>query len=191
MSEIMPKVTAVTPVHNGKDHTMKFLESLKNQTYRNFNIIITDDGSSDGTAEAIKRKYPDVTVLHGNGELWWSGATNLGVEAALDQGSDYVFTVNNDVVLDRGVLKNLVKEAQRYPKTLVGSMVCDIKEPERVWYFGGYFNKSSGDLNHVTGRSPEFKTSRQAEWLTGMGVLIPKEAYTDAGLYDQDNFPQY
>jgi GT2 family glycosyltransferase len=191
MTEPRPKVTIVTPIHNGKDHTLKFLESLKKQTHKNLSTIIVDDGSDDGSSMAIAAAFPEVRILKGDGSLWWSGATNLGVQRATKDGSDFIVTVNNDVELESSSIENLVEEGLKHPKSLVGSIVCDMKDPGRVWYFGGYRNPEQGDFSHRMGRVEDFKKPEQAEWLTGMGTLIPKDAYDEIGLYDKKNFPQY
>lgn len=186
-----PSVYVVTPVFNHIDHTLDFLRSMKKQTYRNLHVIIVDDGSTDGTADQITKKFPETTVLFGDGNLWWSGATNLGVKYALKAGADYILTINNDVTIKPGYTQSLVTCATEHPKALIGSMVLFQDDPERVWYCGAGFDQKRGELMHVTGRRPDFTDVRTSEWLTGMGVLIPAEAYQKAGLYDQVHCPQY
>lgn len=185
------KVAIVTPIHNGKDHTLRFLASLKKQTYKNLLSIVIDDGSSDGTYEAIKQGFPHVTVLKGDGSLWWSGATNKGVRYALAQQADYVFTVNNDVELADDTIKNLVKEAPDHHNALIGSMICDLNDPDKVWFYGGYFDTKIGDLTHVTGLRKDLKGLKESDWLTGMGLLIPSSVFKEIGLFDGKKFPQY
>ena len=63
----------VIPVHNRKHFTRDCLLSLRKQTFQNFTIIVIDDGSSDGTGEMIQKEFPEVVLLHGDGNLWWTG----------------------------------------------------------------------------------------------------------------------
>lgn len=186
-----PKVAIVTPTYNGKEHVLQFLNSLQKQKYNNLLTIIVDDGSTDGTDGAIKKQYPNVKVLRGDGSLWWSGSTNLGVRYALKEQAKYILTVNNDVILSPGAIEALVEAAEENAGVIVGSMICDIKNPEKVWYFGGYFDARNGNLAHITGKRTEFKQIKKVEWQTGMGALIPVKAYDDIGFYDQKVFPQY
>ncbi len=186
-----PLIFVITPAFNNKDHVDQFLRSLNHQNYDNFKIIIIDDGSTDGTAEMIKRKYPKTILLFGNGNLWWSGATNKGVKYALKNNADFILTVNNDVEFSKNYLSQISKTGISNPKSLIGSKILDINNKKKVWYCGAFFNKKTADLEHRTGNDKDYKKLTESEWLTGMGVLIPAQAYRDVGLYDKENFPQY
>ncbi|HSH31497.1 MAG TPA: glycosyltransferase family 2 protein [Candidatus Saccharimonadales bacterium] len=186
-----PKVSIVTPVHNGVKYTLKFLQSVKSVRYPNLEVIIVDDGSSDNSANIIAKRFPEAVILKGDGSLWWSGATNLGVEHAINNGSSFVFTVNNDVQLTPSCIQSLVELAHHHPKALIGSMICNMQAAEAVWFFGATFDQSRGDLAHHTGSAKDFKGMVKSDWLTGMGVLVPTQAFADTGLYDAKNFPQY
>lgn len=182
-----PKISIVTPIHNGIEYTLKFLNSLKEVTYPNFEIIIVDDGSTDKSEEIIKNNYPKVIILKGDGNLWWSGATNLGVKYALKNGADYILTVNNDVKVDPSFLTNLIECAKKYPQSLVGSKIYEMKS-KKPWYFGGLVDWDRGALYH---HLQETKGPFEADWLTGMGVLIKSDIYKKIGLYDRKRFPHY
>src|SRR5258707_1027535 len=129
MSEKSPIIYIVIPVHNRLEATRECLESLRNQTYTCFRIVLIDDGSTDGTSEFVKENYPDVTVLTGDGNLWWTGATNLGVRYALKicGPDDYVLTLNNDTVLPAKYLEIMMSLARRVPKALIGSIARDYR----------------------------------------------------------------
>jgi GT2 family glycosyltransferase len=186
------KVAVVTPTHNSALHVLQFLKSLKEQTYKNLLVIIVDDGSTDNTSRLITERFPETILLKGDGNLWWAGCTNKGVEYALKDNVDYIFTVNVDVELDGRCIENLVNFAKKNPQTLVGSIVCSIKDKKRVWYYGGYWDRRKGDLKHASGYLSEVGNKVQTpEWLTGMGVLIPSAAFDKVGKYDGQNFPQY
>ncbi len=186
----MPKVAVVTPVFNGREHTQAFLKTLANQDYANLMVVIVDDGSIDGTSEMIRRDYPNVVLLQGNGSLWWSGATNVGVRHCLDSAA-YILTINNDVELKPDYVSTLLAVAQVHPDSLVGSKVCYRDDPEKVWFFGACFNAKNGDMQHINGLDSDFHEVADSEWLTGMGVLVPIKVFRDIGFYNEIEFPQY
>jgi GT2 family glycosyltransferase len=182
------RIVVVTPVFNDLAHTLVFLESLRKQGYRDFTTVLVDMGTDD-TRAVVNRMHPEVVVLKA-GDILWAGGMNAGVAYAIEHGYAYVFTVNNDVTLEEPCLEKLVDFADSHPRSLVGSMVCYDDEPDRVWYFGGYF-RFTGNMPHAHGRRRDFREPAQPEWLTGMGTLIPLEAYREVGFYDTDSFPQY
>jgi GT2 family glycosyltransferase len=188
----------VVPVYNKIELTIRFLESFQQITYPNYSVIIVDDGSRDGTAEILHARFPEVIVLKGDGNLWWSGATNLGVMYALDLNYDYVLTINNDSRVNPDFLSRLVKTAQANPRSVVGSRINFLEEPTRVWGVGGRMEWRSGIVLQLLGYGMEQKdvlAIAPSPWrvaaLPGCGTLVPAQCYHEAGLYDARDFPQY
>ena len=72
----------VIPVFNRLPFTRTCLQALRQQTHTGFKIIVVDDGSTDGTALVLAREFPEVEVLIGSGNLFWTAAVNLGIRQA-------------------------------------------------------------------------------------------------------------
>jgi GT2 family glycosyltransferase len=194
----MPRVAVVVPVFNKVALTVRFLESFANVTYPNYTIIIVDDGSTDSTAQTTRDRFPHVVLLSGEGNLWWSGATNLGVKYALEHSFDYVLTINNDTRVNPDFLSRLVQIAQAHPRTLVGCRINFMEPPTKVWAAGGRMEWDTGIILQLLGYGmPEqdVLAIRPSPWpvpiLTGCGTLVPIGCFTEAGLYDAHRFPQY
>lgn len=183
-----PRVAVVTPIFNDLDHTLAFLTSLRQQVFQDFTTIIVDMGN-DNARDAVKKACPEAIVLR-EGDVFWAGGTNAGVKYAIEHNYEYVYTVNNDVKLDKNCLQNVVEFADTHPQSLVGSIICYESDLNRVWYYGGYISLI-GNMPHAEGSLKDFTTPAQPEWLTGMGALIPVQAYKDVGLYDAKHFPHY
>ena len=89
------KVALVTPVHNRKELTLLCLKSLSRINSKGLEVrtYIVDDGSTDGTADAIREEYPDVDVVPGNGDLWFTEGTNVGCKGGPEMESRLHFDV--------------------------------------------------------------------------------------------------
>src|SRR6476660_7924680 len=96
------KVVVVTPVHNRRDETLMCLRSLSRCKLDNINlhVIIVDDGSTDGTSDFVNKEFPEVEILKGDGNLWYTAGTNRGMERALFYEPDHILAVNNDSIFD-------------------------------------------------------------------------------------------
>ncbi len=187
-------VYAVIPVFNGAEHTLATLKALQPLMPARGRIVVVDDGSTDGTAELVRREHPDVIVLEGDGDLWWSGAINLGARYALDEGADYVLFMNNDIILDDRFLDELIKGAEEFPGALISSKILSADEPWKVWSAGGVLNPWTGRFGMLgCGRADQKYRSEPipADWLPGMSVLVPVEVFRKGIWVDREAFPQY
>jgi GT2 family glycosyltransferase len=114
MSSRNIRVAVVTPVHNRRDITLQCLKSLSriNSDGIEIRTFVVDDGSTDGTGEAIAAAFPDVSVIQGRlGTFFLPKGTNVGVRAALAEEPDYVLMMNDDQVFDPDFLRYLVETA--------------------------------------------------------------------------------
>jgi GT2 family glycosyltransferase len=185
------------PVFNRIDLTVRFLESFRQIDYPNARTIIVDDGSTDGTARILAERFPEVVVLEGDGNLWWAGATNVGVQHALTLQAQYVLTINNDVQVRPDFLSRLVESAEENPRTVVGSRINFMDQPTRVWANGGYMDWESGRIFQLHDHGVDeadctgMERLKPVEMLTGCGTLVPSQAYRDSSLYSARMFPQY
>lgn len=107
-----PKVSVVVCTYNGAGRIKSLLDSLKKQTYKNLEIIIVDDGSTDGTSDIVK-KYPFKRITHeGNNNKGLADSRNKGVEVS--KGDIIVFT-DDDCVADKNWIKEIAKCYQKNP----------------------------------------------------------------------------
>jgi len=97
---------------NGKHLTGPCLDSLKRQAFRDFETVVVDNDSSDGSQEFIARTYPEVRLIRNRENLGFAKANNIGIAASR---AKYVALLNNDVVADRNWLGKLVECAERSP----------------------------------------------------------------------------
>ena len=106
MADSYPMASIIVLNWNGLKDTMECIESLENLTYPNYEIILVDNGSTDGSQEAVKERFPEVVLVQNE--------TNLGFAAGLGQGikyasAEYIAFLNNDTVVDRRWLDELIR----------------------------------------------------------------------------------
>ncbi len=187
-------IYVVTPVHNRKEVVRCFLECLRSQTSRDFEIVIVDDGSTDGTSNMVEKEFPEVTLLKGDGNLWWTGGTNLGLQYVLRRASDddHVLIINDDVEIDPDYLERMLAFAVQHPRALIGSVIVDADDPKVIWDGGRLRNWTTAKhrmLNQGMQLSSfDPSTYYEVSQLTGRGVLAPTRVFREIGLYDAVHF---
>lgn len=194
-----PCVYAVTPCHNRRALTLRFISQFAQLPYPNKRLVLVDDGSSDGTADAVARDHPWVELIRHpreRGDLWWTAATNLGVLYALDRGAEYILTINDDATFGPELLDRLIAMAIADPKRIVGSRAMNAHEPERIRAIGtscvfrGYNLFVFNHLDQLWDRvRPALTDPQPVDTLWGNGVLIPRAVFERVGLYDAKHFP--
>ena len=122
--EKMDKIYILLPVYNRRDLTEIFVKCLAAQTYQNYHLILIDDGSTDGTAEMVQDKISATTVLQGQGNWWWAGGLQKGIEWLHGiplHDRDIVLMINDDVTFDPYFLEKGAELLSQHPQTLIHS----------------------------------------------------------------------
>ena len=113
MTATPPRVTVVIPNWNGEKHIVECMDSLRAQTFRDFEVVMVDNGSSDGSVESTRAGYPEVRIIETGSNLGFAGAVNLGISAS---DADLIVLLNNDTRVDVAWLSELVAAADRHPE---------------------------------------------------------------------------
>ena len=179
--------------------TRECLLSLRKQTYQNIKTVVIDDGSTDGTSKMIQEEFSDVVLLHGDGNLWWAGAVNLGVRYVLKSAmrDDFILTMNDDTFVNDDYVESLIECAYKHPKSLVGSIFLKDKERGAIEDGGVKIDWYTAKFNFIS-RGLKYKSIMNRECyiipvdvLSGRGTLIPVKVFQNIGLYDSKNLPHY
>lgn len=180
------------PTHNRWHETEITLGRLLESTYQNIKIVLVEDGCTDETVTQCRAKFPDVEILHGDGNLWWSGAINMGTQHAIESGADLVMWINDDVRVESRTVSELVATVARQgPQAVacarikaVDSSVTEWRGGPPTWHpsFADYQNPEEASL------PPDIPIEHPPG---GQGVLIPVDCFKAVGLIDINSFPHY
>lgn len=124
----MQKIFILLPVHNRKDITRSFVDCLKIQTFKDYQLVLIDDGSTDGTEAVVRERIPTATVLRGSGNWWWAGSLQRGLDWLNAQDPDdeaLVLMINDDVRFAPDYLERAVRVMANRKGTLVLSRFVD------------------------------------------------------------------
>lgn len=173
----------VIPVHNRRALTLACVQHLDTiGAFESAHVLVVDDGSTDGTAAALRAQFPQVEILSGNGDLWWTGAIAAGMARAFAGDASAVCWLNDDCHLNLNTLDRLGRCAEAHPLTIVAPTCLD-RTTGRPIAAGAFI-----------GRKP-ITTPEQAETyvdgVSGFCVWITREIWQRAGLPNATYFPHY
>lgn len=174
----MQTIAILLTVHNRKEKTLGCLDNLHKQlpiSNYSIDIYLTDDGCTDGTPKAIQEKYPQVTIIKGDGNLFWNrGMCTAWKKAAETKDYDFYLWLNDDTFLFNNAIQILLREASEKDNKSI--IVASIKSKEKdIPTYGGY-NKMG--LIQPNGNLQECDT------FNGNCVLIPKYVFNKIGYLD-------
>jgi glycosyltransferase involved in cell wall biosynthesis len=177
----------IIPVHNRKNTTLKCLENLqKSGDVQKYYIVVVDDGSTDGTSQAIQSLYPEVTILQGDGNLWWTGGIKKGMEYAYQQGAEYFIWLNDDCLVTEKTLSDSIEFCKKNPNSIVGCQGFEEKDNTTL-AFGGKYQTWKGYNLQVF---PKDKVS-PCGMLSGNLVIIPRKTIDLIGFPEPNLLPHY
>lgn len=128
-------IAVMMTCHNRCNVTIKCLRSLAEQRGDGIqlSLFVTDDASSDGTAEAIRAEWPDATILRGSGHLFWAAGMALAEEPAVASGPDYLLWLNDDTLLRAGALQLMLDVSENTPGAIVVGVTSDPLTGEQTY----------------------------------------------------------
>lgn len=197
------KVGIIILNYNGLDNTLDCLDSLRKLEPGNnsLEIIVVDNNSSDGSYEALS-KLKDIAFVQNEKNLGYSGGNNVGIKNVLKWHCDLVVLLNNDTIVDKDLVGNLVKASStgdvispkiyfapgfefhkdRYAKQDVGKI---------IWYAGGQIDWSNIIGKHIgvdEVDKGQFNKRQEVDFATGACIMVKRQVFEKIGLFDEKYF---
>lgn len=178
--ETAPSVCCVVVNWNGRADTLRCLGALQDQSYPSLVVVVVDNGSADGSVQAIRERFPAVTVIETGENLGFAGGTNVGLRWAAAHDAAFAWLLNNDTDAPPDTLERLMARAGTDPAIgAVGSVLYRMDQPAAVQAWGG------GDIGRQLAYSRHFDAVAvmgPGSYLTFASVLMPMAALRDVGI---------
>lgn len=181
----MESISVIVLNYNGKRYLDECLSSLASQTYSDFEVIVVDNGSTDGSQEYLSAQYPWAKVIRNEKNLGFAGGTNSGIRAA--QG-EFILTLNNDARADSRLLDNLKKPMA---DAKVGSCAAKMLLADgRINSTGICLSRSGAAWDRGMSEPDlgQYDTLEEVFGACAGAALYRKEMLDEIGLFDEDFF---
>jgi GT2 family glycosyltransferase len=184
------RIAVLMTSFNRCESTLRSLAALTRQQRAadfTLQVFLVDDGSTDGTADAVQSAFPEIRILQGDGSLFWNGGMRMAFAAALQESFDAYVLLNDDTVLYNGAIARLVAcvqmrvEAER-PVIAVGSTVSP-QTGEHT--YGGIMKHVHGAVIRFDKIPPHECLPIPCDAMNGNVVLIPREIADVVGNLDK------
>ena len=189
-----PRVWAIVLTHGGAEEiTAACIDSLLTQSYPALTVLLVDNASFDGSGARLRDRYPQIAYLNTGGNYGYTGGNNRGIRHALNAGAEYLLILNNDTIVERDCVAQLVRSATTADRLgVVAPKILYFDDPTRIWYAGGDLSITRAIGDHR--REMELDDPAEAPRLddmtfaTGCCFLMPAAVARELGGFREDFF---
>lgn len=181
------RVSIIVVNYNGGPLLARCIESLVNSCQQNDEIILIDNASQDGSAEAVARQFPDITVIYSPTNLGFGAGNNLGVQHARGH---YLAFLNPDAIAEQGWLDPLISTLETDPQIgLTTAKILLFDDPEHINTCGNDVHISGLSLCRGMGAGRNTFAQQQAvNAVSGAAFAMRRDLYQKLGGFDADFF---
>ena len=192
----MQKKVAVILVNwNGFTLSADCICSLQQMAYNNYDIIVVDNGSEDGSVKKLKDRFSHIIILESETNLGFTGGNNLGIQYAINHGYEYVLLLNNDTFVKEDFLEILVSYMDKHTDTgVIQPKILYHHNRSLLWNGGSYFNPWLGNTFEANTRSSVKQTKqkvKKVDWVSGCAFFTRVSILNESGLLAENMFMYY
>lgn len=178
---------------NGREDTLRCLESLTRVERPDLTIVCVDNGSADGTQRAVRERFPQVILIEAGANLGYSGGNNLGLRYALEHGARWMMLVNNDATVAPDVVDGFEHVVKERPRAgILAGKVYFADRPQTIWFAGQRVSELLGYSGRPRGYGradgPRYESVCSTDRAVGALMAISRSAVEAVGLLDEDLF---
>lgn len=186
-----PRLSVIIPNWNGKNFLKTCLPSLRNQSFKDFETLVIDNGSTDGSVEYIRNNFPGIKLIENLTNIGFSPAVNLGIKICI--GDDIVL-LNNDTKVDQDCLKYLVIASDIHPEVgMVAAKMLSYQNPKLIDSAGDYIDVvgHANNIGYLEKDGPKFEKGGYVFLVTGGGGLFRRKVFEKVGFFDEQFFAYF
>lgn len=182
---------------NNASDTLECLKSLQDTDYESYIPIVVDNGSTDGSVEILRTAFPGIHQIELESNLGYATGNNVGIEYALEEGADYILVLNNDTLVDKGMLRELVAFGESNEKIgMVGPKMYCYQPEDTIFALGSFVDWSKGE---TTNRGMFLPASdigfplepEPVDFIPGCCVLVSRRMLEKVGFLDPIYYLNY
>jgi GT2 family glycosyltransferase len=193
MSSEQPCVGVVVLHWNKITETTCCMQSLSNLQYPHLKFYLVDNGSDVLLEGQLDEKLPNLRIIRSNENIGFAGGCNLGITAAIDDGCEFIWLLNNDTIVEPNALCYLVKKAEELRCAgIIGSMILEQNDRNIINHSGGRIYPYSGLCVHLE-RGRRYDRAREnsdtsPSFVTGCSLLARVQMIREVGMLDERYF---
>jgi len=159
---------------------------VKQITYPNYEIILVDNKSTDGSVEYFKRRFSEIEIIENEENLGFAKGNNIGIKKALKNNASYIFLLNNDTIVDPGFLEELIKIGESDEKIgILSPIIYYYNDRNKVQYSGERINLYTSKIKKI---NQEKRRVIDSDTICGAAMLIKKETIHKIGFLPTEYF---
>ena len=185
-----PIVSIIVLNYNGKKYLANCLGSITNSTFNNYEVILVDNASKDGSADFVRRRFPSIKVIQTEKNLGFPEGNNIGARYAT---GTYLIFLNNDTEVTPNWLEQMVKSIEANPSAGVcGSKVLLLDKKNVIDVIGGFmcdiFGYGLNALGHLEKDNNQYDGEKEVFSIVGASLLIKRKVFEEIGGFDSSYF---
>lgn len=192
----MDKVSIVLVNYNGAAYNEECLKSIYESYCNivNIEVIMVDNCSKDNSIEKVKEKFKETIIIENYENNGFAGGTNIGIKYAMNNDSDYILLLNNDTIIDKDMIENMVRCSKANGNSVVTPKIYYFSPNDLIWSAGGKIKWNQGKTEQFGFNEKEefkYEDNKLIDFATGCCMLIPNKVLSKIGDLEERYFLYY
>ena len=192
--KLFPKINIIVLNCNGKDVLKKCMAGLFRLDYPNFEVVVVDNNSIDGSLEDARQNFSRAIYIKNEQNLGFSAGNNIGIKYSLEKMANFVLLLSVDIEIDKNLLTKLVKAAEENPEAGIFSPIIFSGNSDKILFSGGKIDWWRMESECIINSGPPASATAEAlraggndnlDFISGDAMFIRAEVFKKIGLLDE------